>query len=115
MFAPKPFDVAKEMVRVTKPGGRIVMGQLDPERSNFIRIATAKDQRIVYASASGSLHQSRDMGSGWSHRRAIWPGWSAPGENLHGQGHLLLRVARQEPGRSDGNLQTILWPDHERV
>jgi ubiquinone/menaquinone biosynthesis C-methylase UbiE len=26
MFAPKPFDVAKEMVRVTKPGGRIVMG-----------------------------------------------------------------------------------------
>lgn len=26
MFAPKPFNVAKEMVRVTKPGGRIVMG-----------------------------------------------------------------------------------------
>jgi ubiquinone/menaquinone biosynthesis C-methylase UbiE len=25
MFAPKPFDVAKEMVRVTKPGGCIVM------------------------------------------------------------------------------------------
>src|SRR5436305_11326680 len=25
MFAPKPFDVAKEMVRVTKPGGRVVM------------------------------------------------------------------------------------------
>ena len=26
MFAPKPFDVAKEMVRVTRKGGRIVMG-----------------------------------------------------------------------------------------
>ena len=26
MFAPKPFDVAKETVRVTRPGGRIVMG-----------------------------------------------------------------------------------------
>src|SRR5574337_1403802 len=26
MFAPQPFDVAKEMVRVTKLGGRIVMG-----------------------------------------------------------------------------------------
>ena len=26
MFAPKPVDVAKAMVRVTKPGGRIVMG-----------------------------------------------------------------------------------------
>jgi len=30
MFAPKPFDVAKEMVRVTKPGGRIVMGNWIP-------------------------------------------------------------------------------------
>src|SRR5690242_3547045 len=26
MFAPKPFEVAKEMVRVTRPGGRNVMG-----------------------------------------------------------------------------------------
>src|SRR5438046_1999670 len=26
MFAPRPFDVAKEMLRVTKPGGRIIMG-----------------------------------------------------------------------------------------
>ena len=30
MFAPKPFDVAKEMVRVTKKGGRIVMGNWIP-------------------------------------------------------------------------------------
>ena len=30
MFAPKPFDVAKEMVRVTKSGGRIVMGNWIP-------------------------------------------------------------------------------------
>ena len=30
MFAPKPFDVAKEMVRVTKPGGRITMGNWIP-------------------------------------------------------------------------------------
>ena len=26
MFAPRPIDVAREMVRVTRPGGRIVMG-----------------------------------------------------------------------------------------
>lgn len=30
MFAPKPFDVAKEMVRVTRPGGRIMMGNWIP-------------------------------------------------------------------------------------
>jgi SAM-dependent methyltransferase len=30
MFAPRPFDVANEMVRVTKPGGRIVMGNWIP-------------------------------------------------------------------------------------
>src|SRR3954452_12959191 len=30
MFAPNPVDVAKEMVRVTRPGGRIVMGNWIP-------------------------------------------------------------------------------------
>jgi ubiquinone/menaquinone biosynthesis C-methylase UbiE len=30
MFAPKPFDVAREMVRVTRPDGRIVMGNWIP-------------------------------------------------------------------------------------
>ena len=30
MFAPKPFDVAREMVRVTRPHGRIVMGNWIP-------------------------------------------------------------------------------------
>jgi ubiquinone/menaquinone biosynthesis C-methylase UbiE len=30
MFAPKPFDVAREMVRVIRPGGRIVMGNWIP-------------------------------------------------------------------------------------
>ncbi len=30
MFAPRPFDTAREMVRVTRPGGRIVMGNWIP-------------------------------------------------------------------------------------
>jgi ubiquinone/menaquinone biosynthesis C-methylase UbiE len=36
MFAPKPFDVAKEMVRVTKPGGRIIMGNWIPNDPTFV-------------------------------------------------------------------------------
>ncbi len=36
MFAPKPFDVAKEMVRVTKPGGQIVMGNWIPNDPTLV-------------------------------------------------------------------------------
>ena len=36
MFAPKPFDVAKEMVRVTKPGGRVVMGNWIPNDPTLV-------------------------------------------------------------------------------
>ncbi len=45
MFAPKPFDVAKEMVRVTKPGSRIVMGNWIPNDptlvAQILRISSA--------------------------------------------------------------------------
>jgi len=36
MFAPKPFDVAKEMVRVTRMGGRIVMGNWIPNDPTLV-------------------------------------------------------------------------------
>jgi len=36
MFAPKPFDVAKEVVRVTRPGGRIVMGNWIPNDPTLV-------------------------------------------------------------------------------
>ena len=36
MFAPKPFDVAKEVVRVTRRGGRIVMGNWIPNDPTFV-------------------------------------------------------------------------------
>jgi SAM-dependent methyltransferase len=45
MFAPRPLDVAKEMVRVTRPGGRIVMGNWilnDPTLvAQILRIASS--------------------------------------------------------------------------
>jgi ubiquinone/menaquinone biosynthesis C-methylase UbiE len=36
MFSPKPFEVAKEMVRVAKPGGRIVMGNWIPNDPTLV-------------------------------------------------------------------------------
>jgi SAM-dependent methyltransferase len=36
MFAPRPFDVAKEMVRVTRPAGRIVMGNWIPNDPTLV-------------------------------------------------------------------------------
>ena len=36
MFAPKPFDVAREMVRVTKKGGRVVMANWIPGDPTFV-------------------------------------------------------------------------------
>lgn len=36
MFAPKPFDVAKEMVRVARHGGRIVMGNWIPNDPTLV-------------------------------------------------------------------------------
>jgi ubiquinone/menaquinone biosynthesis C-methylase UbiE len=36
MFAPRPFDVAKEIVRVTRPGGQIIMGNWIPNDPTLV-------------------------------------------------------------------------------
>lgn len=36
MFAPKPFDVARQMVRVTRPGGQIAMGNWIPNDPTLV-------------------------------------------------------------------------------
>jgi SAM-dependent methyltransferase len=36
MFAPRPFDVAREVVRVTRPGGRIIMGNWIPNDPTLV-------------------------------------------------------------------------------
>lgn len=36
MFAPKPFEVAKETVRVTRPGGQIIMGNWIPNDPTLV-------------------------------------------------------------------------------
>ena len=36
MFAPRPEDVAKEMIRVTRPGGRVIMGNWIPNDPTLV-------------------------------------------------------------------------------
>ena len=70
MFAPKPFDVAKEMVRVTRPGGRIVMGNWIPNDPTLVA-QILKISSVVLAAAAGRFHQPYDVGSREQRDRAI--------------------------------------------
>ena len=115
MFAPKPFDVAKEMVRVTKPGGRIVMGNWIPnDPTSFVSQLLKISSSFMPPPPEGFV-SPMTLGGGYSHRRAFWAGRSAQGEHLHGQGHVLLPIASQEPGTAHRIIQTVLWPNHECV
>ena len=68
MFAPRPFDVAREMVRVTRPGGRIVMGNWIPGDptlvAQILRISSAytppPPEGFVSPMTWGDEHQVRE-------------------------------------------------------
>ena len=70
MFAPKPFDVAKEMVRVTRPGGRIVMGNWIPGDPDARR-ADFEDQLFLFTAAARGIRQPHDVGDREQRDRAI--------------------------------------------
>ncbi len=70
MFAPKPFDVAKEMVRVTKPGGRSSWATGFPGRSDPGG-ADSEDQLGLYAAAARRFCQSDDLGRREQRARAL--------------------------------------------
>ena len=93
MFAPKPFDVAKEMVRVTRPGGRIVMGNWIPERSDARR-ADPEDQLRLLAAAARGLCQPHDVGDREQRDRAICGSGGSSREDLVLQRHVYLQVSR---------------------
>ena len=70
MFAPKPVDVAKEIVRVTRPGGRIVMGNWIPNDPTLV----AQILRISAAYSPpppGGIRQPDDVGRRGHRGRAV--------------------------------------------
>ena len=83
MFAPKPFDVAKEMVRVTKPGGRIVMGNWIPDDPTFVSQLLKISSSFTPPPPEGFV-SPMTLGRGYSHHGALCSGWGAQGEDIHG-------------------------------
>ena len=85
MFAPKPFDVAKEMVRVTKPGGRIVMGNWIPnDPTSFVSQLLKISSSFMPPPPEGFV-SPMTWGVDYAHHRALWPGRGAEGEDLDGR------------------------------
>ena len=113
MFAPKPFDVAKEMVRVTKPGGRIVMGNWIPNDPTLVA-------QILKISASYSPPPPEGFVSPvtWGvedeRDRAVHRGRSPRGADLVREGHLHVQLPRFAVGAGH-RIQDLLRADHERV
>ena len=70
MFAPKPFDVAKEMVRVTQPGGRIVMGNWIPGDPTLVA-QILKISAAYSPPPPGGLRQPDDLGRRGRGARAL--------------------------------------------
>jgi Methylase involved in ubiquinone/menaquinone biosynthesis len=75
MFAPRPFDVAKEMVRVTRPGGRIVMGNWIPGDptlvAQILKISSSyspppPDGFVSPMTGGGRGRRGRTFRRGWS-------------------------------------------------
>ena len=113
MFAPKPFDVAKEMVRVTKPGGRIVMGNWIPNDPTLVA-------QILKISSSYSPPPPEGFVSPmtWGVEDEVierfTAGRSPRGADLVREGHLHVQLPGFAVG-AGGRVQELLRADHERV
>ena len=113
MFAPKPFEVAKEMVRVTRPGGRIVMGNWIPNHPTLVA-QDPEGERRLHATAAGRLCQPDEVGCRERRNRAVRGRWRPEGEYIVRAGHVYVQDAQAAFGVSR-HLQAILWADDERL
>ena len=113
MFAPEPETVAAEMVRVTRPGGRIVMGNWIPGDPTLVA-QILKISRRVLAAAAGGLREPDDLGRPRARGRAVHRGRRAGGERHLRARHVRVRD-RQVADGVPRRLPRVLRPDDERV
>src|SRR6202795_400352 len=107
MFAPKPFDVAKEMVRVTRTGGRIVMGNWIPNDPTLVA-------QILKISAAYSPPPPEGFVSPmtWGIENNVLERFE--GEHLIRERHAHFYFSQQTI-RARRRIQKILWTNHECV
>ena len=113
MFAPKPFDVANEMVRVTRHGGRIIMGNWIPNDPTLVA-QILKISAAYTAAAAGRIRQPHDMGCRRRGDIAIYGGGGSEAQHLLRKGHLQLQLSRPTVAIRR-RLPLLLRADHERL
>jgi SAM-dependent methyltransferase len=113
MFAPKPLDVARELVRVTRPGGRIIMG-------NWIPGDPTLDAQIlkIWASYTPPPPQGfispMTRGPRKGPHRAIHRSGNSEGQHRLRERHVPLQLSWVAV-RVLGSLPPILRAYHERL
>ena len=113
MFAPRPDDVAKEMVRVTRPGGRIVMGNWIPNDptlvAQILRISASYSPPPPAGFVSPMTWGSEDTVAGRFGDAGI------PRDRIaFERGHLHLQLRGHTVGAAR-SVQELLRTDHERL
>ena len=113
MFAPRPFDTAREMVRVTRSGGRIVMGNWIPGDPTLVA-------RILQICAAYTPPPPEGFvspiswGAGRSGQRALRRGGHRSGKHRLRACDLHVPLCRAVIG-VPVRVSRLLRPDHERV
>jgi SAM-dependent methyltransferase len=113
MFAPRPFDVAKEVVRVTRPGGRIVMGNWIPNDPTLVA-------QILKISSSYSPPPPEGFVSPmtWGVEDNVierFAGAGVPEEKISFERDTYTFNFPGAPSETSCGVQDVLRADHERV
>ena len=113
MFAPRPFDVAKEMVRVTKPGGRIVMGNWIPGDPTLVAQILKISAAYTPPPPEGFI-SPMTWGVEDNVIERFGAAGIADGEDLLPARHLCVQLCRP-PADFVEAFRDLLRPDHERL
>ena len=114
MFAPKPFDVAKEMVRVTRPGGRIVMGNWIPNDPTLVAQILKISSAYSPPPPEGFV-SPMTWGVESNVRRALRRRGRSAGDRISFARDTYTFDFPGPAGRVRRRLPELLRPDHERL